>query len=106
MSPGADGWRAKLPPGLAALEVLAMDLRWTWSHAGDELWKSIDRDAWERTENPYAILQSLGKDRLRELDQNAEFKARLNIPTRATCATSQRALCRGTIWRGCRVNWD
>ena len=37
------GLRANLPTDLEPLAELAMDLRWTWSHAGDELWKSIDR---------------------------------------------------------------
>ena len=59
------GLRANLPADLEPLAELAMDLRWTWSHAGDELWKSIDRETWERTENPFVLLQGLDEERLR-----------------------------------------
>jgi len=30
-------WRGMLPPPLAALRDLALDLRWTWSHRADAL---------------------------------------------------------------------
>ncbi len=71
------GLRANLPTDLEPLADLAMDLRWTWSHAGDELWKSIDRESWERTENPFVVLQGLGEEHLQELDRNVAFKTRL-----------------------------
>ncbi len=77
MNPRTSALRAQLPPDLAPLEELALDLRWTWSHAGDALWRAIDNETWERTENPYVILQSLGEERLRELDGNAAFKRQL-----------------------------
>lgn len=47
----------ELPLGLAELTELALDLRWTWSHAGDDaLWRRLDPWTWERTENPWMIL--------------------------------------------------
>lgn len=69
---------AKLPPGLESLAAIALDLRWTWSHWGDELWKAIDPDRWERTENPYLILQSQGAQALKALAENPAFAAKLN----------------------------
>jgi starch phosphorylase len=85
------GLRANLPPDLESLAELAMDLRWTWSHAGDELWKSIDRETWERTENPFVVLQSLGEERLRELDCNTAFKAQLRSLVAARADYAARA---------------
>lgn len=41
-----------------------MDLRWTWSHASDALWRAIDAHAWEHTQNPYLILQNVSQQRL------------------------------------------
>ena len=32
----------KLPKQLHDLTELALNLRWTWNHALDELWKAID----------------------------------------------------------------
>jgi starch phosphorylase len=42
----------------------ALDLRWTWSHEGDALWRRIDPDAWELTRNPHRVIQNLDKDRV------------------------------------------
>lgn len=53
-----------LPPGLEGLADLALDLRWTWSHATDRLWELLDPEAWDRTGNPYFILQSVSQARL------------------------------------------
>jgi glycogen phosphorylase len=56
-----------LPPQLAALGALALDLRWTWSHEADALWQRIDAASWEQTRNPWAMLQDLSPARMREL---------------------------------------
>ncbi len=55
-----------MPAGLEGLNDLALDLRWTWSHFSDRLWERLDQEAWERTGNPYFILQSVPKVRLEE----------------------------------------
>ncbi len=62
-----------LPPGLEGIEELALDLRWTWSHFSDRLWDSLDPDAWERTGNPYYILQSVPESRLEEVARDPVF---------------------------------
>ncbi len=41
-------FRTDLPEELAVLAELALDLRWTWSHAGDDLWRMIPRCTWGR----------------------------------------------------------
>lgn len=46
------------PEPLGALRELALDLRWTWSHEADDLWSSIDPEAWEQWHNPWLMLQS------------------------------------------------
>src|SRR5512144_2855828 len=62
-----------LPSGLEGLGDLALDLRWTWSHFSDRLWELLDPDAWERTANPYFILQSVSQARLEEAARDADF---------------------------------
>jgi starch phosphorylase len=66
-----------LPPELEGLADLALDLRWTWSHATDELWKRLDRAAWDHTENPYFILQSVSQSRLEQAAKDAAFTSEL-----------------------------
>jgi starch phosphorylase len=63
----------KLPAGLEALTDLALDLRWTWSHAGDELWRTIDPQTWERIENPWVIVQNVPHRRLQQLAGDSDF---------------------------------
>ena len=54
-----------IPEGLDGLAELALDLRWSWSHAADELWESIDPELWARTRNPWLILQTAANARCR-----------------------------------------
>jgi starch phosphorylase len=62
-----------LPPALERLRDLAGDLRWTWSHTADSLWRTIDPVIWERSENPWSILQNAGRERLEQLATDAKF---------------------------------
>lgn len=66
-----------LPPGLEGLVDLALDLRWTWSHSTDRLWEVLDPEAWERTGNPYYILQNVSQARLEEAAADPDFKEQL-----------------------------
>lgn len=62
-----------LPLELRPLVELALDLRWTWSHAGDSLWRSIDAESWELTRNPWFVLQNARQARLDELAGDLAF---------------------------------
>jgi starch phosphorylase len=68
-----DVLRRKLPRRLVPLRDLALDLRWTWSHGADFLWRRLDPEAWERLENPWALLQDVSNDRLRKAARDSEF---------------------------------
>ncbi len=83
MSHPAWGILRVLPKKLESLADLAMDLRWTWSHASDRLWKLMDPEIWEQTENPRAILQSISQKRLAQLATDAEFLDELERVKRA-----------------------
>ena len=63
----------ELPNEISALRSLALDLRWTWSHGGDLLWSQVDEQLWERTHNPWAVLQSAPADRLKSLASDQNF---------------------------------
>ncbi len=62
-----------LPEKIEALRELALDLRWTWSHAADRLWERLAPELWARTENPWLILQSISERRLHEAAGDAQF---------------------------------
>jgi starch phosphorylase len=54
----------------AALRELALDLRWSWNHASDVLWRTLDPEMWETTRNPWVILQTAAHDRIARLFGN------------------------------------
>ena len=66
-----------LPEQLSALTELALDLRWTWNHALDALWQAIDPELWDRTQNPWVILQNVSQQRLDELGHDQVFSCEL-----------------------------
>ena len=67
----------ELPLDLAELNELALDLRWTWSHAGDALWRRLAPRIWEQTKNPWMILQDVSRERLEQLAEDSDFKDEL-----------------------------
>ena len=42
--------------GFDSLAELALDLRWSWNHATDEVWRQLDPALWELTQNPMGSL--------------------------------------------------
>lgn len=58
---------------LEKLEELALDLRSTWNHATDALWREINPELWELTHNPWAVLQTSSKEKLEQLLKNEKF---------------------------------
>ena len=66
-----------LPVGLEILAEFALDLRWTWSHAGDALWQTIDPKIWKKTQNPWMLLQNVSTERLESLVKDQTFLSKL-----------------------------
>jgi starch phosphorylase len=62
--------------------ALATDLRWTWSHAGDEFWEYLDAATWKSTRNPYAVLQKLSTSRLTKLSSDNRFNQQIKALTK------------------------
>ena len=67
-----------LPQGLESLTELALDLRWTWSHSADTLWSMLDETAWERSGNPWILLQDASLQRLQQLARDPTFRRELD----------------------------
>lgn len=86
---------ADLLPLVEQVTDLATDLRWTWSHAGDVVWKTMDPQLWEQSENPFVVLQNLSYERLEELNLSASFKRHLDLLSEA-----RRRYCECPGWFG------
>ncbi|MEY2341569.1 alpha-glucan family phosphorylase [Acidithiobacillus sp. IBUN Pt1247-S3] len=67
----------QMPEALDGLTELALDLRWSWSYRSDALWERLDGSLWERTRNPWLLLQNLEANKLEKLAHDHEFLALL-----------------------------
>lgn len=59
--------------GYSALRELALDLRWSWDHASDAIWRELDAQTWEATRNPWGVLRTVSDDRIRQLLATPRF---------------------------------
>jgi len=102
------------PQGLEALTELAMDLRWAWNHAADDLWQQLDPALWKATHHPNVVLQTVSRDRLasaladpafcRSLDQLVQAKrAAAATPPGFSghIPTPRRRVSRISAWSSC-----
>ncbi len=98
--------RVDLPDELDGLHELALDLRWTWNHAGDALWRALSADAWERFRNPWLVLQEVPRVTLERLAGDRGFletlrrlmeERRRYLRDPGWCARSGRAASLGTV---------
>jgi glycogen phosphorylase len=66
----------RLPPAIAGLLDIALNLRWAWDERSAELFRRLDRDAWEKTEhNPVLVLATGSEERFAQLAGDPGFVA-------------------------------
>ena len=64
--------------GFDSLAELALDLRWSWNHATDEVWRKLDPALWELTQNPWVVLQTVSKDKLKSVLADSTFRKNID----------------------------
>jgi len=64
--------------GYDSLAELALDLRWSWNHAADEIWQQLEPSLWELTHNPWVVLQSVARDQIERLSADPVFRKRVD----------------------------
>ena len=62
-----------LPQGMDALTELAMDLRWTWNHCSDELWRQLDPEIWALTHHPNVVLNTVAREKIASALADPDF---------------------------------
>ena len=60
--------------GFDSLAELALDMRWSWNHSTDEVWRKLDPELWETTHNPWVVLQTVSRDQIQRLLANPSFR--------------------------------
>jgi starch phosphorylase len=87
---------ASKPQGLACMDELielALDLRWSWDHSADEIWRPLSPELWDRTRNPWVILQTISPGKLKDLAADDKFNTRV-----ITSAEKMRASRNAAGW--------
>src|SRR5438093_2862973 len=60
--------------GFDSLAELALDMRWSWNHATDKIWRQLDPELWEITHNPWVVLQTVSRDQIERLLADPVFR--------------------------------
>jgi starch phosphorylase len=64
--------------GFDSLAELALDLHWSWNHSTDEVWRQLDSALWEFTQNPWVVLQTVSKDKLKSVLADPTFRKKVD----------------------------
>ena len=60
--------------GFDSLAELALDMRWSWCHYADEVWRQLDPVLWGFTRNPWIVLQTVSRDKLEHMLADKSFR--------------------------------
>lgn len=60
--------------GFDSLAELALDMRWSWNHATDDVWRQLDPKLWEFTHNPWVVLQTVSRERIEQILADSVFR--------------------------------
>ena len=60
--------------GFDSLAELALDMRWSWNHATDKVWRQLDPALWDITHNPWVVLQTVSRERIERVLADPVFR--------------------------------
>jgi len=60
--------------GFDSLAELALDMRSSWDHATDQVWRQLDPVLWELTQNPWVVLQTVSREKLQSVLVDPAFR--------------------------------
>jgi len=64
--------------GYDSLAELALDMRWSWNHAADEVWRELDPALWDLTHNPWGVLQTVSRDQIEGVLADPDFRKKVD----------------------------
>jgi starch phosphorylase len=74
--------------GFDSLAELALDMRWSWNHATDQVWRQLDPELWGLTQNPWVVLQTVSREKLQRVLADPAFRKNVDdlVQTRRDAA--------------------
>jgi starch phosphorylase len=64
--------------GFDSLAELALDMRSSWNHATDQVWRQLDPVLWALTQNPWAVLQTVSREKLQRVLVDPAFRENID----------------------------
>src|SRR5665811_799306 len=59
--------------GFDSLSELALDMRSSWNHATDQVWRQLDPVLWDLTHNPWVVVQTVSRKKLQQVLADPAF---------------------------------
>ncbi len=81
------------PRALKPLMELSLDLRNCWDHTTDPVWSKIEPELWTLTHNPWVVLQTASRTKLKSLESDPEFGKHVR-----ELLNRKRQLLKGEAW--------
>ncbi len=75
--------------GFDSLAELALDMRSSWNHATDQVWRQLDSVLWGLTHNPWAVLQTVSRERLQGVLADSAFRGHIDDLVQARRDTAE-----------------
>ena len=69
--------------GFDSLAELALDMRWSWNHSTDGVWRTLDPTLWDITQNPWVVLQTVSRDQIERVLADPAFRKNVDDLLRA-----------------------
>jgi starch phosphorylase len=69
--------------GFDSLVELALDMRWSWNHATDNVWRQLDPVLWDLTHHPYDVLQTVSREKVKEVLADPAFRKEIDVLVQA-----------------------
>jgi len=76
--------------GFDSLAELALDVHWSWNHATDGLWRTLDPVLWNLTQNPWVVLQTVSRDQLERVLADPAFRKNVDDRLRSKRQAAER----------------
>jgi starch phosphorylase len=64
--------------GMDPLARLALDMRWSWDHGADQVWRQFDPALWDLTHNPWVVLQTVSREQIQNVMSDQEVRKKVD----------------------------
>ncbi len=60
--------------GFDSLAELALDMRSSWNHTTNDIWRQLDPELWDIAHNPWVVLQTVSRERIESVMADPGFR--------------------------------